>query len=100
MTTATMEKASATGVTFKQLGVCADHVNRHPAMRQEVLKVHPTAKFHDAGHRLNEDEVIEFLADCDAAIVGFEPITERVLTALPNLKIIGKYGNGCERFVF
>ncbi len=85
---------------FHRIGVVADHVNRHPAMRQEVLKVYPQAKFHDAGHRLGEDELISFLGDCDAAIIGFEPVTERVLAALPNLKIISKYGNGCESFDF
>ena len=85
---------------FNRLGVSADHITRYPAMRQEVLDVHPNAKFHDVGHRLNEDELIGFLKDCDAAIIGFEPVTERVLTALPNLKLISKYGNGCETFDF
>jgi D-3-phosphoglycerate dehydrogenase len=85
---------------FQQLGVAADHVARAPAMRREVLDVYPAAKFHDGGHRLSEDELIAFLADCDAAIIGFEPVTERVLTALPNLKIISKYGNGCESIDF
>ncbi len=69
-------------------------------MRQEVLDAYPTAKFHDRNRRLTEDELIEFLSDCDAAIIGFEPVTERVLAALPNLKIISKYGNGCESFDF
>jgi phosphoglycerate dehydrogenase-like enzyme len=85
---------------FKQLGVSADHITRHPAMRQEVLDVHPDAKFNDIDHRLNEDELIQFLDDCDAAIIGFEPVTERVLSALPKLKLISKYGNGCETFDF
>jgi phosphoglycerate dehydrogenase-like enzyme len=85
---------------FNRLGVSADHITRNPAMRQEVLNVHPNAKFPDIQHRLNEDELIDFLRDCDAAIIGFEPVTERVLTALPNLKIISKYGNGCETFDF
>jgi phosphoglycerate dehydrogenase-like enzyme len=85
---------------FNLLGVSADHITRNPAMRQEVLNVYPNAKFHDIGHRLDEDELIEFLKDCDAAIIGFEPVTERVLTALPNLKLISKYGNGCETFDF
>src|SRR5262249_25850678 len=85
---------------FKQLGVAADHVTRNPAMRQGVLNVHPNAKFHDIQHRMKEDELIEFLRDCDAAIIGFEPVTERVLSALPNLKLISKYGNGCETFDF
>jgi phosphoglycerate dehydrogenase-like enzyme len=85
---------------FQRLGIAADHIIRHPAMRQEVLNVYPNAKFHDIVHRLNEDELITFLNDCDAAIIGFEPVTERVLTALPNLKVISKYGNGCETFDF
>jgi D-3-phosphoglycerate dehydrogenase len=85
---------------FQRLGIVADHVNRHPAMRQEVLNVYPNAKLNDAAHRLNEDELIAFLKDCDAAIIGFEPVTERVLSALPQLKTISKYGNGCESFDF
>ena len=40
------------------------------------------------------------MKDCDAAIIGFEPINERTLSALPNLKVIGKYGNGCETIDF
>jgi phosphoglycerate dehydrogenase-like enzyme len=85
---------------FNRLGVSADHITRNPAMRQEVLNIHPNAKFPNIQHRLNEDELIDFLRDCDAAIIGFEPVTERVLTALPNLKLISKYGNGCETFDF
>jgi phosphoglycerate dehydrogenase-like enzyme len=85
---------------FNRLGVSADHITRNPVMRQEVLNVHPDAKFHDIDHRLNEDELIDFLHDCDAAIIGFEPVTERVLSALPKLKLISKYGNGCETFDF
>ena len=60
--------------SFNRLGIVADHVNRHPAMRQVVLNAYPDAKFHDAGHRLGEDELIDFLSDCDAAIIGFEPV--------------------------
>src|SRR5712671_3517598 len=86
--------------SFNRVGIAADHVNRHPAMRREVINVYPQAKFHDAVHRIGEDELIAFLQDCDAAIIGFEPVTERVLTALPNLKIISKYGNGCETIDF
>src|SRR5215468_1942945 len=85
---------------FQRLGIAADHVNRHPAMRQEVLNIYPDAKFHDRTLRSSEDDLIEFLQGCDAAIIGFEPVTDRVLSALPNLKIISKYGNGCETFDF
>ena len=86
--------------SINQLGVAADHVCRHPVMRQEVMKAYPTAKFNEANHRIGEDETIALLKDCDAAIIGFEPINERTLSALPNLKVIGKYGNGCETIDF
>src|SRR5258707_927328 len=51
--------------SFKRVGIAADHVNRHPAMRQEVINVYPQAKFHDAAHRIGEDELIAFLQACD-----------------------------------
>ena len=86
--------------SFNRLGVTADHIGRVPAMRREVLNVYPDAKLTDGSRRLGEAELIEFLNDCDAAIVGFEPVTDRVLSALPKLKIISKYGNGCESIDF
>ncbi len=86
--------------TFTRLGVAADHLGRHPVMRQEVLNAYPEAKLHQGSHRMEEDDLIAFLADCDAAIIGFEPVTERVLSALPKLKIISKYGNGTENIDF
>jgi D-3-phosphoglycerate dehydrogenase len=69
-------------------------------MRQTVLDAYPQAKMHDGTIRMGEDDLIAFLADCDAAIIGFEPVNERVLTALPRLKIISKYGNGTENIDF
>src|SRR5262249_47196358 len=86
--------------SFNRVAVAADHIARLPSARQEVLALYPNAKFHNASHRMNEDELIAFVGDCEAAIIGFEPVTERVLTALPKLKIIAKYGNGCESIDF
>jgi phosphoglycerate dehydrogenase-like enzyme len=82
-----------------KLGVAPDLLAANPALMQEVLDVHPDAKYHNRGH-LNEDDLIEFLSGCDAAIIGFEPVTARVLDALPDLTVISKYGNGCETIDF
>lgn len=43
-----------------------------------------------------EDEVIAAAAGADAIVVQYAPITDRVLTALPNLKAIGRYGVGVD----
>src|SRR5688572_1719864 len=100
MTTTTIEKFVPADARFKQVAVANESIARHPVMRQEVLKAYPQARFNDSGRRMNEDETIAFLKDCDAAIVGFEPINERTLSALPSLKTLGKYGAGCETIDF
>ena len=73
---------------------------RHPVLRQELLDRYPDSTFCDDPQTPTEDEVIALLADRDAAIVGMEPITERVISALPNLKVIGKMGIGCDTLDF
>jgi D-3-phosphoglycerate dehydrogenase len=79
-----------------KVGVPVGAFCRFPAARAELLKHYPDAKLHDEMRTFSEDELIAFLSDCDAAIIGKEPMTERVLDALPNLKLISKWGAGCE----
>jgi D-3-phosphoglycerate dehydrogenase len=45
----------------------------------------------------SEQDVIDYLRGCDAAIVSFEPITDTVLAALPELKVVSKLGVGLDR---
>lgn len=44
----------------------------------------------------SEDEVIQAAAHADALAVQYAPITRKVLTALPNLKAVGRYGVGVD----
>ncbi|MGB7401713.1 MAG: phosphoglycerate dehydrogenase [Arcobacter sp.] len=46
--------------------------------------------------RFTENELIEFLSKCDIAIVGLDKITDEVLSKVPNLKAISKYGVGLD----
>lgn len=78
------------------VGVTVGLFARVPVMRSEVLAAYPRAKLNEQDRVLSEDELIEFLRDCDAAIVGLEPITDRLLGALPRLRVIGKFGVGLE----
>jgi D-3-phosphoglycerate dehydrogenase len=50
--------------------------------------------------RFTQDELIDFLGKCDFAIVGLDKITPKVLTKLPNLKAISKYGVGLDNIDF
>ncbi len=87
-------------MTPTKIGVTNSLFSGHPVLRKTLLERYPDSKFRDVPQRPTEDDVIELLADRDAAIVGMEPITEKVLAALPNLKIIGKMGIGCDTLDF
>ncbi|QTE40248.1 phosphoglycerate dehydrogenase [Mucilaginibacter gossypii] len=48
------------------------------------------------GRKLTEDEVIELAKDCAGIVAGVEPLTARVMDALPNLKCISRVGIGMD----
>ncbi|MDP9889604.1 C-terminal binding protein [Pseudarthrobacter enclensis] len=43
-----------------------------------------------------EDDVLKAAADADGLIVQYAPITERVITGLPRLKAVSRYGVGVD----
>jgi D-3-phosphoglycerate dehydrogenase len=80
---------------FRRPGVTNGAIGSVPIMRRLVLDAYPEAKFNeDIRHRLSEDEIIAFLADCDCAIMGGDVINDRVLAALPHIRNIGIFGVG------
>lgn len=50
--------------------------------------------------RFTQEELISFLSKCDVAIVGLDKITDEVLSKVPNLKAISKYGVGLDNIDF
>lgn len=48
------------------------------------------------GRKLTEDEVIELAKDCVGIVAGVEPLTARVMDALPLLKCISRVGIGMD----
>lgn len=48
------------------------------------------------GKQLSEDELVEAVRDIDGLIVGLDPVTDRVLRAAKNLKVVSKYGVGTD----
>jgi D-3-phosphoglycerate dehydrogenase len=83
-----------------RLGVPVGLFATIPMLRDELLAAYPHAKLHQVNRVFDEAETIAFLRGCDAAIIGMEPINERVLSALPELRVIGKFGVGCENIDF
>lgn len=88
-------------MAIKNLAVCPTSIVGNPMLLRRVLAKYPNAKLWKGAKPPREDELIEFLKGHDAAIVGVhEPITDRVLTAVPELRIIGKMAAGCESIDF
>jgi D-3-phosphoglycerate dehydrogenase len=85
---------------IKQLGVPVGASGVPSAGREEVLSLYPTARFNKSPGVLTEDQMIEFLTGCDAAIIGLDPLSERVIDALPDLRIVGKFGAGYDTVDF
>ncbi len=71
--------------------------SRHPVLRAELLARYPDASFNDAGVSLSGAELIEALHGHEKAIVALEPITADVLDAVPELRVIAKYGVGFDK---
>ena len=67
--------------------------SKNLSLRSKLKQTFQNSIFNETGGNLSEDELITFLENKDAAIVGIEPITDKVLSQSPQLKIISKYGS-------
>ena len=55
-----------------------------------------TPKMNPHGRALTEEEAIEFLRGCVAVAAGTEPLTAKLMAALPELKVISRCGTGMD----
>ena len=64
--------------------------------RDELIRSFPNTTFNQKDRYLSEAELIEFLRDAEGAIIGRDPVNEKILKSLPKLRIIAKYGVGLD----
>ena len=65
-------------------------------LKSKLSSLFPKTVYSEKNNYLSESELIGFLKDADAAIIGRDSITKATLEALPQLKIISKYGVGLD----
>ncbi|MCJ8520943.1 D-3-phosphoglycerate dehydrogenase [Pseudorhizobium tarimense] len=72
---------------------------QHPGLVARLEKGYPGAKVNVEGdiYYRSEEETIAYLRGHDAAIVSFEKINDRVLSALPDLRVVSKLGVGLDQ---
>lgn len=78
------------------VAVAARSFNRNPQLREELRAKYPDATFSEDTEVLDGDKLIAFLRGHDRVIVGLERIDERVLAAVPELRVVSKYGVGLD----
>lgn len=79
-----------------KVAVCSRSFSRHPILRAELLARYANVTFNESGRQLEGADLIAFLQGHDKAITALERIDDTILAALPELKVIGKYGVGVD----
>jgi phosphoglycerate dehydrogenase-like enzyme len=80
-----------TRVAIPSISFCQTEI-----LREEILIRFPDTRFNEAQRRMSDDELVEFLSNRDAAIMGLENLTADMLDRLPDLRIISRMGVGLD----
>jgi D-3-phosphoglycerate dehydrogenase len=79
-----------------RIAVASRSFSRHPVLRAELLAAHTEVTFNDRGLVFDGQALIDFLRGHTAAIVGLERLTLDILRAVPELRLVSKYGVGLD----
>ena len=76
--------------------VCSRSFSKNETLRSILVNNYKYVKFNDEGSSLEGDNLSIFLEGQNKAIVGLEKIDAKLLSSLPELKVISKYGVGTD----
>ena len=78
------------------IAVSSVSFSKNFSLRKKLKKNFPNSFFNESNQLISEHDLAIFFTNADAAIVGTELITEKVLSYAKRLKIISKYGVGLD----
>ncbi len=81
---------------MSKVAVCSRSFSRHPVLRAELEARHAGVTFNEAGVTMQGAELIEFLKGHEKIITSLEQLDEALFAALPELKVVSKYGVGFD----
>ena len=79
-----------------KIAVVSRSFARNATLRAELSAKYPDVTFTESGEVLDGASLVAVLRGHDSAIVGLERIDDRILSLVPELKIISKYGVGLD----
>lgn len=82
--------------TIDHVAVCSRSFSKNIILRRELLDLYKYVTFNDDGTKLYGDTLIDFLQGHQKAITALEIVDDYVLSQLPELNVISKYGVGID----
>jgi len=79
-----------------KIAVASRSFSKHEVLRAELLGRYANVTFNDEGQSLKGEDLIAFLRGHERAITGLERLDTSVFAAVPELKIVSKYGVGVD----
>jgi len=79
-----------------QIAVCSRSFSRNEALRSVLDSRYEHIRYNDEGLSLSGQELVSFLQGCNKVIVGLEVVDADILSGLPELKVVSKYGVGLD----
>ena len=83
-----------------KVAVTSKAFSKNETLINYLAQFFPEYKLNLTGKKLNDDELVDFLSDVDAVIVALESINDYVVSKLPNLKYVSKFGVGLNNIDF
>jgi D-3-phosphoglycerate dehydrogenase len=84
-------------LTVREAVAVASHsFPKNDTLRRELLARYPTSVFNESRAPLAGESLVRFLKGHDKAITGLERLDDDVFAAVPELRIVSKYGVGLD----
>jgi phosphoglycerate dehydrogenase-like enzyme len=78
------------------IAVASHSFSKNTTLRRELTERYPSARFNETGWPLKDEALVQFLRGHEKAITGLERLDEPVFRAVPELRIVSKYGVGLD----
>jgi len=78
------------------VAVASHSFPKHHALRQELTARYPNAVFNETGQPLRGADLVRFLRGHDKAITGLEVLDAALFAAVPEVRVVSKYGVGLD----
>ncbi len=78
------------------IAVASHSFSKNATLRAELSARYGAVKFNETGVPLKGSALVEFLVGHDTAITGLERLDESVFRAVPELRVVSKYGVGLD----